>query len=47
MKKSDREYRQGRSKNKQLVNEKMMNYSFFAIVIMLLAVIVYSLSLSL
>ena len=47
MKKNDREYRQGRSKDRQLVNEKMMNYSFFGIVIMLVALIVYSLSLSL
>ena len=47
MKKNDRKYRQGRSKNKQSVNEKVVTYAFAAIVIMLLALLIYNLSLSL
>ena len=47
MKKNDRKYRQGRSKNKQSANEKVVTYAFVAIVIMLLALILHNLSLSL
>jgi hypothetical protein len=47
MKKNDRKYRQGRSKNKQSTNEKIVTYAFAAIVIMLLALILHNLSLSL
>lgn len=46
MKKSDRKYRQGRSKDKQLTNEKVVFYTFIGAVIMILSLIVYSLSLS-
>lgn len=47
MKKSDKKYRQGRSKERQNTNEKVVAYTFAGVVIMLLALIVYSLSLSL
>ena len=47
MKKNDKKYRQGRSKKKQLTNEKVVAYTFAAVVIMLLGLIAYSLSLSL
>ena len=47
MKKNDRKYRQGRSKDRQSANEKVVTYAFAAIVIMLLALLLYNLSLSL
>jgi hypothetical protein len=47
MKKSDIKYRQGRTKDKQSVNEKIVTYIFIGILIMLLTLIVYNLSLSL
>lgn len=46
MKKNDRKYRQGRSKDKQSANEKVVTYTFAAILIMLLALILHNLSLS-
>ena len=46
MKKSDRKYRQGRSKDRQSVNEEVVFYTFIGAVIMILSLIVYSLSLS-
>lgn len=47
MKKNDRKYRQGRSKDRQSVNEKVATYAFASFVIMLLALLIYNLSLSL
>lgn len=46
MKKNDKKYRQGRSKDRQSINEKLATYAFAVIVIMLLALLIYNLSLS-
>lgn len=47
MKKNDKKYRQGRSKERQLTNEKVVAYTFVGVLIVLLGLIIYSLSLSL
>ena len=47
MKKNDRKYRQGRSKDRQSANEKVVTYAFAAILIMLLTLLIYNLSLTL
>lgn len=47
MKKSDKKYRQGRSKDRQSVNEEVATYTFILFVIALFTLILYNLSLSL